>query len=285
MCGLGMSPGVHIRPFWAPSSSRCSLRLNRSKVFSFLLLSLKSWNFSFLLYFELPVITFPWEPNGKGIEKENKTIEIPSKLLGLQFLWSGKRFPYLAAGVIAIAAYLFWGKAGEKQNRDFLSFFSPVGVPFPVSLQQKWRSWSFCLHLVYSSGFGLPSSSEEEKRKTLCWFHDILSFGFFSQSSGDQWLFSHQTMHWVALSRDSSWVQWERVGGVDFYSILPGTRNLDYLLNTCWGEVRKVVASGKVICPKRSNYWTDRPHGPWWRKYLWVRLQSFWNTLLSSPSF
>lgn len=60
-----------------------------------------------------------------------------SLLLGLQFLRSEKRFSYLAAVVVATAASLFWGRAGEnrrdQQNQDISSIsFDLQGLPLLV---------------------------------------------------------------------------------------------------------------------------------------------------------
>ena len=58
-------------------------------------------------------------------------MEILSLLhLGLQFLWSEKRYSYLAAVVIATAAYLFWGKAGENRRDQKTQGISSISFDF-----------------------------------------------------------------------------------------------------------------------------------------------------------
>lgn len=75
-----------------------------------------------------------------------------------------------------------------------------------------------------------PRDTREEKRKALCWFHDILNFGFFSQPTCYQLCTfqSHQMMLGAALSRIL--VEFSGRDRVEWtYSILTRTRNFRYL--------------------------------------------------------
>ena len=104
-CSLGMISGIHRQLYWAPSFSSCAPRLSTLKRIHLPAPLVRKLRVEFLCSaLQFLWLHFPREPNNKRLGRENNATEVPSVLLGSQFLWSEQRFSFLAAVAIAAAA-------------------------------------------------------------------------------------------------------------------------------------------------------------------------------------